>query len=271
MSQLRDRIIKLLANTDISGRYRKVFELYPTNPNYSQLAYHDVDHVKSVLNLFEVLRKLSNQGFSKSALRNVETAIAFHDLNHCGRPDPDSSIDGADNITRASMAFVNWAEETNYPVKERLTVFQLIRATAWPRGYDGFEYIPLESKQQELVAMMQDADMLWGTVPGNAEHCMLGLWKERLNAGLETGEIDILKILTNQIKFIQNYTPASNAGRMYKNAMFVGASEAWASVALAYQRDVEIAQLVNELPDAIALKLATSIKRPIRAMAVGND
>ena len=266
MSQLKQRILKLLASTDISGRHRKILQLYPNNPVYANLTYHNADHVASVLNLFEVLRKLSNQGFSKTALRNVETAIAFHDLNHSGRPDPDSLIDDEDNIGRTTSAFVDWAEETNYPMKERLTVYQLIRATAWPRGYDGFRYIPVECEQRELVAMMQDADMLWGLMPGNAEQSMLGMWKERRAADLETGELDVFELLTKQIKFIQSYAPLSSAGRSFKNAMFVAASEAWALVSLQYQRELNIAEMVKDMSDAEVLQLAQATRAEVRQM-----
>ena len=259
MNPLKDRILKLLANTDITGRHRKIFDLYPTNPYYENLAYHNVSHVKGVLNLFEVLRKLSNQGFSKTALRNVETAIAFHDLNHCGRSDPDSSIDGADNISRAAVAFVNWAEETKYPVKERLSVYQLIRATAWPRGFDGFRYNGQEGEYRELAAMMQDADILWGMVDQSAEQCMLGMWQERFNVGLEEGTIDIFKTLETQLKFIQQYEPVSKAGKIFKHVMFTQASETWATVALDYERNLMLATMVSEMPDDEVVKLSKMI------------
>jgi hypothetical protein len=276
MSQLKERILKLLANTDISGRHRKILDLYQDNPTYPNLTYHNVDHVKSVLNLFEVLRKLSGQQFDKQQLQAAEVATAFHDINHSGHPDTDS-----DNIPKAIAAFLTFrgyesgqamdmamlgSDELtgDYKCHEDTLTVGFIQGTAYPHYNEELNYLEMREVDREVLAMVRDADMLWGLMPGNAEHCMMGLWNERLNAGLETDKLDILDRLTKQIKFIQSYNPLSAAGRTFKSALFVDATNAWATVALQYQRELDAIELVQSLSDDKVLELAKAIQGSVR-------
>jgi hypothetical protein len=260
MSQIKERILKLLQSSKIDGRYRTIWDLYPNNANYALLAYHSVDHVKAVLNLFEVLRKLSGKGFDKTKLDATYLAAAFHDINHSGYPDShvsanDGVSDGT-NIGYAVEAYMSWAFSQSKNPANMSDVILLIKSTEYPSKNIRID----DPELLELSNMLRDADMLWGTMPGNAEQCMIGLWAERRNAGLADDKLDVLVALTNQIKFIQNYQPLSSAGRTYKNAMFKDAAVAWAEAALYYQRQIEAVNIVNELSDGEALQLAAAIQ-----------
>lgn len=266
MSQIKSKILNLLASTDISGRYRVPLEMHKTNPAYENLYYHNIDHVRSVLNLFEVLRKLSGKGFDKDQRKSAELAIVFHDFNHTGSPDTRLDRGGLNNIQHAVGAFNQYAAAQNLPYNIRCNVGDIIEGTAYP-------HIPATGKRYgadvdvEILNLVRDADMLWGTMPGNAEQCMIGMWLERKAAGLETTPIDIAKVLVNQLDFIRNYQPYSAAGRTYKNAMFEDASSAWAMVALEYERGVMAAEVASELSDAEVLKIATGIRNHITQAA----
>jgi len=263
MSQIKNKILKLIDNSKIDGRYRTILALYQNNPEYAKLAYHNVDHVIAVLNLFEVLRKLSGKGWSKDQLKAAELAIAFHDINHTGHPDSREDEKGFTNIHHAIAVFNGWALENRLPRTVHVEAADIIEATAYPP-------VPTTaarygaSVDTELLNLVRDADMLWGMVPGNAEQCMLGLWAERRNAGLEPDTIDIFKVLTNQIKFIQNYQPLSAAGRTFKNAMTDDANTAWSLVAIQYQRQIMAAEMVSQMTDDEVLRLAAAMKLPLR-------
>lgn len=266
MSAIKNTIEKLLKNTKISGRYRQILELHKNNPEYAKLTYHNVDHVAAVLNLFEILRKLSGKQFDKAQLYAVELAIAFHDFNHTGHPDSHRDDQNWNNIIHAIAGFSDWAtNQPNMPYQFESLVKDLIEASAYP--HTPYTHVNIDP---ELLAMMRDADILWGMVPGNAEQCMLGMWAERRNVGLETEQIDILKVLTDQINFIQQYQPLSSAGRTFKNAMLVAASNAWALAALQYQRQIEAANIVNQMSDAEVLKLAAALKPAVRQQMVAE-
>lgn len=269
MSQIKDKILKLLANTKIDGRYRTILELYKNNPEYAKLAYHNVDHVKAVLNLFELLRKLSGKGWTKDQLKAAELAIAFHDINHSGHPDTHVGEDGLRNLHRAISAFSQWAATQNLSYAIKCEVGDIIEAADFP-------HVPVTGNRYganvdaEIIALVRDADMLWGLLPGNAEQCMLGLWAERRNVGLETEEIDILKVTTNQIKFIENFQPYSSAGRTFKNAMMDDGAVAWAHVAIQYQRQIMAAEMVSQMSDEEVLRLAAAMKPAVRQQMVAE-
>lgn len=271
MSPIKTIILKLLQNTNIAARFRRVLELYKDNAEYAKLAYHNVDHVAAVLNLFEVLRKLTGKQFSKRNLEVAYLAAAFHDINHTGHPDT-NFVEHDNNISLACRRFREWAEiENNLDSEIADDVTMLIYRTQYPREHAAFTETRVPTGElAELADMLCDADMLWGTMPGNAEPCMLGMWAERRNADLESEEIDILKILTNQIKFIQSYVPRSAVGRKYKKAMFDDASAAWALVALQYQRQIEAAEVVKELSDTQVLTLNAAMRPHITQKMLGG-
>lgn len=279
MSQNKDKILKLLANTSIEGRVRPILKRYELAPNYEQLTYHNAKHVASVLNLFEILRKLSGMHFEKSLLEAAELAIAFHDINHSGSPDTVVDDNGQGNIERALSAFRTWRESNKIGEQQAMYVELLIWATRYPQmphaadcaerkdcvfTHDDIIFFGHDHAFTKVMHMIQDADMLWGTMPGNAEQCMLGLVTERRHAGIDDGEFDILKTLVNQINFIKKYEPLSAAGRVYKNAMFEAATEAWAHVALQYQRQLEAAEVVKNLSDSQVLALAAAMRPAIK-------
>lgn len=253
-----DKILKLLDTTDISGRYRVHLNTYRTGHSYAKLAYHNVGHVSQVLNLFEVLRKLSGQHFSKIDLKRAELALAFHDADHNGHPDNVADDEGKRNIHRAIEHFQRWADDNNVSREEQDIVASYIAATEYPISGDFAEHPEV---QVGLVALMRDADCLWGMMPGNAEMCMLGLWVERRNVGLENDEVDILKILTNQVKFLGKYTPWSAAGRTFRNAMADTAALAFGTVAMEYQRQLMAADAVQAMSDDEVLALRDSMRR----------
>lgn len=272
MSNTKNTILKLLAKTKIEGRYRSILNLYANNPIYPKLTYHNVDHVVSVLNLFEVLRKLSGKGFSKLNLQSAYLAAAFHDIDHSGHPDTHADESGATNIGRAIAAFTHWTHRRfdankSDDVVVTLGAGILIKMTEFPNKLPAL----FDAELNELSNMLRDADILWGTMPGNAEHCMLGLWAEWRNAGLVTDPIDIFDVLTKQIRFIQNYQPLSAAGRAYKNAMFEDASTAWSLAALQYQRQIMAAEAVSALTDDEVLALANSMRPEVRRMMVNEE
>lgn len=267
-SQTTAKILKLLDNTDISGRYRVHLNTYRTGHSYAKLAYHNVGHVSQVLNLFEVLRKLSGQHFSKIDLKRVELALAFHDADHNGHPDSVTDDEGKRNIHRAIEHFQNWAARNNIAKDEQDIVAAYIAGTEFPITGD---FAGHPAVVTELVCLMRDADCLWGMMPGNAEMCMLGLWAERRNVGLEPDEIDILKVLTNQVKFLGKYEPWSGAGRTFRNAMADVAAEAFAMVAMEYQRQIMAADAVQAMSDDEVLALRDSMKREVRKNAEGID
>lgn len=261
-----DKILKLLKSTNIAGRHRAALHLNTANANYAKLAYHNVDHVRSVLNLFEVLRKLSGQHFSKDELKAAELAIVFHDIEHSGHPDVVEGEDGLTNIQRAVQYFTNWALRNKLDHTLTVNVLTIIEASGFPHT------TPLAKRygatvSDELVALTRDADLLWGMMPGNAEQCMIGLWAEAYNVGRETGTVDIGKILTNQLMFLRKYVPQSGAGRMFKNGMADLAGEAFANAAIHYQRQLMAADAMMELSDAEALRLQDAIKRGVNINA----
>lgn len=268
MTSAKYDIDKLLKNTKIDNRFRTILLLYRDMPHYPNLAYHDVKHVSSVINLFEIFRKLSGKGFDKLNLKAAYLAAAFHDIDHTGFPDSRTNdVDGT-NIGRAIAVFTSWAvanlklpecDETALIAKTIL----LISSTECPNNGPCIK----DPELLELSAMLRDADMLWGTMPGNAEQCMIGMWAERNNTGLESGSPNIFHLLTQQIKSIQSYQPLSTPGRTYKNFIFKEAAERWAEVALEYQRQIEAAALVEQMSDEGVLKLAASLRQPLRELA----
>ncbi len=264
MSQIKSKILNLLASTKIDGRYRTLLEHYKLNGIYDKLFYHNTDHVRAVLNLFEVLRKISGKGFEKSKLEAAYLAAVFHDIYHTGKPDTHFDEHAGNNIGIAVTYFTSWAvtnRNLENPQDYRLVAdtILLIKSTEYPNTSTEIT----DPELRELSYMLRDADMLWGTMPGNAASCMIGMWMERHAAGLETGTIDIAKTLVNQLNFIRNYQPLSAAGRTYKNAMFEDASAAWAAAALEYERQIQAAEIVSELSAAEALQTAHAIRNSI--------
>ena len=259
MSQNKDKILKLLANTKIAGHYRPILNRYSENPEYAKLAYHNTDHVVSVLNLFEVLRKLSGQSFSKDELSAAYPALALHDIMHSGKPDFMTDEDNLGNIQRAVNFATQWGLDNHLKPTVLADTLEYIEATEYPnrtpvaRRYNS-------NVNPALIAMIRDADMLWGWMPGNAVLGMMRVGGERRNVGLEENQLDIMKTLTNQIVFIQKYEPLSGPGRTFKNAMFEDGCTAWSLVALEYQRQVMAAEMVSELSDEQILHLAASMK-----------
>lgn len=260
MSQT-DKIIKLLDNTDISGRYRVHLNTYREGRDYEKLAYHNTAHVSQVLNLFEVLRKMTGQHFSKVDLKRAELAIAFHDADHSGHPDSYEDDYGMRNIHRAQRHFLKWAAANNMSDAEQAIICNYIALTEYPISGDWFVHPEVNA---DLVNLINDADCLWGMMPGNAEMCMLGLWAERRNVGLEDEAIDILKVLTNQVKFLGSYEPRSGVGRVFRKAMADTAGLAFGQVAMDYERQLMAADAVAALSDEEVLRLRDSIKKDIR-------
>lgn len=266
MSQIKDKIRVLQASTKIDGRYRTIFERnYPANPDYANLHYHNADHVRAVLNLFEVLRKLSGKGFEKIKLEATYLAAVFHDIDHSGHPDTHFDDVTGNNIGRAIANFTAWAVanknmENPDDYRQVADAITLIKSTEYPLTAPEIK----DPELRELSNMLRDADMLWGTTPGQAANCMIGMWMERKAAGLEEGKLDIEKVLPAQLNFIRNYQPLSAAGRTYKNAVFEEASTAWALAALQYERQLMAAQVVRELSDAEVLQVAQGIKSAVK-------
>ncbi|WJJ54950.1 hypothetical protein [Xanthomonas phage RTH11] len=260
------KILKLLAGTNIANRYRVHLNLYTTTEHYAKLAYHNIDHVRSVLNLFEVLRKLSGQHFSKDQLKAAELALAFHDIDHTGYPDTAEDENGLTNTLRAIKYVTDWALRNKIPHVVMVTALDLIDASAYPH-----EKVPSKrygsEVNQALLDLTRDADILWGMMPGNAAHCMLGLWAESHNVGRTTGAVDIGNILTNQLLFLRNYVPHSGAGRTFKNAMADLAGEAFANAAIHYQRQLIAADAMMEMSDDEVLRLQDAIKRGVNINA----
>jgi len=267
-SQITAKILKLLDSTDITGRYRTHLNTYRDGRDYAKLAYHNSGHVSQVLNLFEVLRKLSGKGFSKIDLKRAELAIVFHDADHSGHPDSYVDDYGMRNVHRAHRHFLKWAEENNLPESEQVIIANYIHMTEYPISGDWSVHPQVN---EELVGLIRDADCLWGMMPGNAEMCMLGLWAERRNVGLEADEIDIRKVLTNQVKFLGNYQPHSVVGRTFRNAMADSAGLAFATVAMEYQRQLMAADMISELSDDEVLRLRDGLKQGVRQMAAAVD
>ncbi len=251
MSVTKAKILKLLSNTRIHTRYRSILNRYRENPEYAKLAYHNTNHVIAVLNLFEVLRKLSGKGFSKHLLDQVYLAIAFHDIEHSGHPDLATGADGKKNIVRALDAFEQWRESDTITDEQAAIVAFVIRSTQYP-SMPGLSCSSAELA--ELANMVRDADMLWGLMPGNAGACMLGMRAEREAVGLPV-EQDTLICLKNQIEFIKDYKPHSSTGRMFKNALFEDASTAWAEAALAEERRRMIIAQTTQISSSLASQL----------------
>lgn len=261
MSQTTDKFIKLMDNTDITGRYRTHLNTYRDGKDYAKLAYHNTAHVSQVLNLFEVLRKFSGQGFAKADLKRIELAIVFHDADHSGHPDSFVDDYGMRNIHRAQRHFYKWADSVGLHNNEQVIIGNYISMSEFPLSGDWFKH---PESNRDLINLFRDADALWGMMPGNAEACMLGLWAERRNAGLEADEIDILKVLTNQVKFLGTYEPLTAAGRAFRNAMADKAAAAFAQVAMEYQRQLMAADMVTEMSDDEVLRLRDAIKQDLR-------
>lgn len=265
MSQLKAKILTHIASTDLSGRYRTALKVSEQNPEYKKLYFHSLEHIKSVLNLFDILRRLSGKGFNKQLIKAGHLAAAFHDAGHSGHPDPHISEDGRGNVARAVYQFTRWALEQRLDSELMNNVTLLIWSTEYP-AREGSPAETMSPELREISDMLRDADMLWGTMPGNAEACMFGLFAERREAGLEVPTLedgvkpDIKTILVNQIKFVQSYVPRSNAGRSYKNAMFDQASESWATAALEFERQMIWSDEVNKMPSDEVLRLAGALQ-----------
>ncbi|QVD49214.1 hypothetical protein LUCX_144 [Xanthomonas phage vB_XciM_LucasX] len=256
MSQIKTQIDKLIANTNIADRYRTILALYPKNPRYKELPYHNAEHVRAVLNLFEILRKLSGKGFNKQQLKNVELALAFHDINHSGFGDAHQDEEGETNIGKALAAFYAWQDDKKLSTDDRHAVIAFIEATRYP--HDEVAVPDGSPDIDALIGLVRDADILWGMLPGNAEQCMIGLWLEQRNAGAEVSQ-DVFEILKRQLHFIRDYQPFTAAGRTFKNAMFDQATLAWSQTALDYQRQLELAAQVKDMPAADIQALAYAL------------
>ena len=266
MSYNKEKILELIEKN--RARYRATtsphaaaFDLYRTQSNYEQLTYHNVDHVIDVVSLYDLLIKMDNLDRMNADMVSARTALIYHDVGHSGHPDNVEGEDGRDNIERAvTLASQHLLEQDPSTSDRQLyAICNYIRSTRYPAPSEDFNGI-----DTRVVDYMVDADILWGLLPGNAEQSMLGLWIEQVNSGAtENKPCDIEALLTRQIKFIQTYQPATRAGRHFKQALFVQASEAWALVALEFLRQQELAQAVETMADEELLRLHSAIKREL--------
>lgn len=261
--KMNDRlVIELSRNNSTDGHFADVLDLYTQNPVYPKLAYHNVDHVVSVLSLFGLLLRMSpkdpTDGYHLAAAR---TALAFHDIDHSGHGDSVLDENGLNNIDRAIARYLDYIIDGGLTVTQQQQdlVVGYICATQYP---------PIETLDVALdpkvVALIRDADMLWGMMPGNQEQCMLGLWMEQVNSGAVPNEpCDIEQLLVRQIGFIRDYKPGSRAGSAFKSAFWVEATENWAMVALEFMRQEEAARMVSAMADGEVLQLRSAIKKEL--------
>ena len=261
--KMRDRLaLELSKNNATDGRHSDILVLYPNNPHYPKLTYHNTEHVVSVLALFALLLKMSPKepcdGYHLAA---ATTALAFHDVDHSGQSDTVLDEDGLTNIDRACARYLDYVIDNGLPVPQRQQdlVVGYIRATQYP-------YVETldEALDFRMVNLIRDADLLWGMMPGNQEQSMLGLWMEQVNCGAIPNEpCDIQPLLVRQINFIKDYKPASRAGSAFKSAFWVEATESWAMVALEFMRQEEAAKMVSAMADGEVLQLRSAIKKEL--------
>ena len=236
-------------------QWQDIFALYEAQPNYATLTYHNVDHVKSVMALADLMAKLEPLPKELNVhFITARTALAYHDLGHSGHNDAHVGADGKDNIDRAiAMTAEHRTDSPNQ------LVLDYIAATRYPM----FEGLPGETNET-VVNLIRDADMLWGLLPGNAEQSMLGLWLEQVASGaVEDKPCDIIALLTRQINFIGDYQPLSRGGRLFKHAFWVKSTEAWSLVALEFLRQIEAAKAVEEMSDSDLLRLQAAIREQL--------
>lgn len=265
MTQLKSKILAHIASTDISGRYRTAIAVSLANPNYEKLYYHNEQHIKSVLNLFEVFRKMAGKSFKKEHLEAAYLAAVFHDAGHSGHPDTHVSEDGLMNVPRAVYQFTRWAMDQKLDDMLMSETALLIWSTEYPEREDSLIQA-MTAEQREVSDMLRDADMLWGTMPENADACMLGMYAERREAGLKVPTLedgvkpDTKEILVGQIRFVQSYIPLTNSGRSFKNAMFQDACARWAESTLNLDRQMMWADDVSKMDEAQVLQLASALQ-----------
>lgn len=234
--------------------------LYEECPHYERLTYHNADHVRDVMALFDLLCKI--QGLPTEMgpeINAARMALTYHDIDHNGLSDVVVDEQGLDNIERA-VARMRAEELSTYTPVQLEHMADYLRNTRYPASEStiGSNCHPV------VVALMRDADILWGLLPGNYEQSMLGLWMERVNSGAEENKrCDIEALLIRQIHFIRDYKPLSRAGRHFKQAFYIKATEGWALVALEFMRQQQAAQAVSDMADEEVLVLHTAIKNQI--------
>lgn len=229
------QVLDLIAAARSHERYSEILSHHRTFPNYEHLHYHNEKHVAAVLNLFEVLVRLSGRDFPQSHISSAELAIAFHDIGHTGHPDLHDDGRSGNNIVRALLIF--YQSPYSYSGKKTNLVATLIELTKYPHEPIDSEAMALFTACEfnlELLYMVRDADILWGMLPGCAEQSMIGLWKERKAAGLEEGEMDPRALLKRQLEFIRSYVPYSKPGQVFKSDILEIAEACWRAVAAKY-------------------------------------
>lgn len=223
MNEVRATIQKLLEVTvNPQDNYPKIFDLYPENPVYDRLHYHTVEHVIAVMRLFTVLRLLRGQFFDTKHVMIAELALAFHDINHTGHSDTFVNDYGWGNISFALATLGRHKKKCG--TLDVPLIASYIEATEYPHK-DLPEVIAL--LDTDVLALVRDADILWGMLPGCAEQSMVGLWRERFDAGIDRVMPSPQQMLDRQLKFIHEYVPFSQAGRSFKDAMMEEAVAAW--------------------------------------------
>lgn len=262
-SQMTERLKQEMQRHNLKdGRSAQILKLYSQNPEYQKLAYHNVDHVRSVLALFELLVKMTPKDFAPAHhISAARIALAFHDIGHSGFSDDIIGDDGHNNIARAIARYLDYVIDNAVPTDQyqQDLITGYVTATQFPY----VEYLP-EVLHPQVVALVRDADMLWGLMPGNQEQCMIGLWMEQVNSGAAPNEpCDIEQLLVRQISFIKDYKPGSRAGSAFKSAFWVEATEKWAMVALEFMRQEEAARMVSAMADGEVLQLRTAIKKEL--------
>lgn len=245
------------------GSFRAIDEFYRRQPGYEQRAYHNYHHVISVTALFDLLAKIDDASQSQiSEVFIARKAILLHDVGHSGWPDSYvSPEDGLDNIERAIKLTREFLTQEQMSEDYQQQVCEYVALTRYPID----PAAPTGQTSEQVVALMRDADILWGLMPENAEQSMLGLWLEQVASGAAPdAPCDIEALLMRQIHFIRDYKPLSPAGQHFKAAFYIQGTEAWAHVALEFMRQVEAAKAVEELSDHDLLRLSSAIKNGLR-------
>ncbi len=236
---------------------------YEDCPHYERLTYHNADHVRDVMALFDLLCKIQDLPAElNDEVATARLALTYHDIDHSGLSDAAVDENGLDNIERAIGRMKELLSESfvRHTPAQFNVLADYVRNTRYPAPESpvGPNCHPL------IVALMRDADVLWGLLPGNYEQSMLGLWMERVNSGAEEDKpCDIEKLLIRQIHFIRDYEPLTRAGHHFKQAFYVQATEGWALVALEFMRQKQAAEAVSDMADEEVLVLRQAIKNQV--------